>query len=169
MSPRGAVGLGLALLASVALGVALGRSAAPDAVSEAGPPSAARSTSPTPSPTLDAIATAGSLELYVDERADLKVTGSACRGTGPHADINEQTQAVMSDQDGTVIEAPILGQGELLTSTENTPICRFRFTYIEIPADVRNVTVEIGRRGKVAFSREQLITAGVVMQIGQTT
>ncbi len=156
----------LALLAiGGGFGYVIGRSASPEPGDSLATTRVSASPTPSPTPTEATYASAGIFDLYADNPGDIKVTGDECKGAGGYSDIDVVTQAVMRDQTGTIIEAPNIGQGTLVTEGGRR-ICRYAFTFLKVPRAATNLTVEIGRRGAVTFDVNEVLNRGVNIQIG---
>jgi hypothetical protein len=96
------------------------------------------------------IAVAGSGSFY---------TGGMCTTSGGYADIREGAQVVIKDDTGKVVATTTLGPGVSASGT-----CTFPFS-VTVPTGSDFYAVELGRRGSVHYTAEQL-AAGVHLTIG---
>jgi hypothetical protein len=88
-----------------------------------------------------------------------------CAGLGGYSDIAVGMQVRIADNAGQLIGVSSLSTSEFVTAEKLdglgtvTAACVFRFA-VEIPGDRNFYTVELGRRGSLAYSRADLISSG---------
>lgn len=90
-----------------------------------------------------------------------------CEGGGGYSDVNASTVVVLRDERGEIVDRADLGGGHLEIDNGNSRFCRFRF-YLELPAgdDMdEEFTVEVGRRGEVLFTRQDLLGQGAQLEL----
>lgn len=90
-----------------------------------------------------------------------------CEATDGYSDINASTVVVLRDDGGEIVDRADLGGGHLEIDNGNTRTCRFRF-YLELPAGddlAEEFTVEVGRRGEVLFTRQELLGPGAQLEL----
>jgi hypothetical protein len=110
----------------------------------------------------------GLFTLYQDDPVE-KSSGGAeryCRGTGGYEDIVSGLEVVVRDQSGDIIAADELRYEPKGTQTATR--CEFVFTVEDVP-DAPFYSVEVGNRGEVTYSRDDLAEADwtVDVQVGQ--
>ncbi len=115
---------------------------------------------PSPSPSTHPISVALDLTGHSDTIKQVGQTG--CTGAGGYADIAPGAQFTIKDAGGTLI-----GFGSFTEShiTLASPIhCSLQGTADNVP-DAAIYTVEVGRRGAINFTREQLEANGWLAQL----
>jgi hypothetical protein len=80
----------------------------------------------------------------------------ACEGKGGYADVRAGAQILVRNQDSTLVGTGLLSIGEVL-DTGST--CRLEFTVDAVP-DSTFYSFELGRRGEVVYSSEELQDRG---------
>jgi hypothetical protein len=101
----------------------------------------------------------GTLSLF-----DFATKMAGCATSGGYSDIGSGAQVVITDEAGKVLGAGSLGSpSPMLTGT-----CAFPFSIPGIPTDENQYVVECGTRGKVVFSRADMVANGwnVVLSLG---
>jgi hypothetical protein len=80
--------------------------------------------------------------------------GEPCRGRGGYGDVNSGTQVTVRDGSGALLATSSLRGGRADGGS-----CVFEFTLSDVPrADY--YTFEVGRRGELSYSREDLLVEG---------
>jgi len=105
-----------------------------------------------PIPGTDLFRIAGTLEILAaadDRPSFLSIPLGGCVTTGGYEDIKVGAQITVRDQTGT-----ILGIGELEPIYTDMFKCEFAFT-IDVP-DATFYTIEMGRRGELTYSKQDL-------------
>lgn len=87
----------------------------------------------------------------------------SCRGTGGYDDIESGLGVVVRDDGGSII-----GTGELISDHEqlalnDLDVCLYRFEVADLP-DAPFYTVEVGNRGELTYSRDELERADWVVE-----
>ena len=83
---------------------------------------------------------------------------SGCVGLGGYGDIQSGAQVTLRDGTGQVIGLTTLGSGRM-TRDDALIDCRFEFAFADIP-EAAFYSVEVGRRGEVRASSEDLSARG---------
>jgi hypothetical protein len=81
--------------------------------------------------------------------------GEPCVALGGYTDIAEGTQVVISGEDGTTLAVGRLQSGEI-TVGGGFRSCRFYFTVPDIPPGHRFYELEVGRRGSLQYTAQDL-------------
>jgi len=97
-------------------------------------------------------------DITVNSRADVTSTGTGCFTGGGYADIKTGAQVVIKDAAGKVLATTTLGPGV------GAGICTFPFS-VDVPRGSDFYGVELGRRGVVQYSADQLAD-GIHLTIG---
>jgi hypothetical protein len=92
----------------------------------------------------------GTFTLQGTEGDDFVDIGDSCSGTGGYDDVEPGLQVTVSDQAGTVIGNGALGDGETISEG-----CQFRFELNSVPL-ATFYRVEVGRRGQLSYSLDQM-------------
>lgn len=147
----------LLICAVAAVGfVALSRAGSPTTTPSASPmPTASRT--PTPIPTALTHTVTGSFVL-TDTSVDLAgitAIGGQCQGTDGYSDLGPGTPVTLKDENGT-----ILADASLSLGTGTSSQCTFTFTLTGVPDTARFYSVEVGRRGAITDSHDELQAAG---------
>lgn len=129
-------------------------------LSACGPAAPTPSPSPTPSPATHAITVA--IELRGDERSVDRIgVTTTCRGAGGYSDMDIGTQFSIKDAAGVLI-----GFGSF-TESHYGPLafhCSLQGTAQNVP-DQAVYSFEVGRRGTINYTREQLAANGWLAQL----
>lgn len=86
--------------------------------------------------------------------ADRETKGALCWGSGGYSDISSGALVVIRDATGAQVGLGELGSGRS-TTDDLLPYCEFPFEVEGIPSGEGMLTVEVGRRGQVPFSRDE--------------
>jgi hypothetical protein len=119
------------------------------------PADCAAAASPAPAPTPTA---AGTHKMFVnlalkDKSGRPSIAGQfPCHGTGGYSDLNANTQVTVKDADGSIIAVGTLGAGLRGGPHE----CDFFGTVDNVPDDQDIYQVEVGRRGALSFTHDEL-------------
>lgn len=91
------------------------------------------------------------------ELASSGSTSSAggCKGDGGYSDIHEEVEVTVKDETGKLLATSNLGPG---TATGYIN-CHFEFS-IKVPDAVKFCTFEVGRRGDLSFSHDEMVANG---------
>jgi hypothetical protein len=81
--------------------------------------------------------------------------GNVCSGSGGYADIRAGTNVVLRDGDGKVLATGSLGAGKGNAGSQ----CEFPYTLKSVP-EVPFYTIEVGNRGDLSYSLEEMIGMG---------
>jgi hypothetical protein len=81
--------------------------------------------------------------------------GGVCSGSGGYSDIRLGTNVVLRDGDGKLLATGSLGAGERSNATR----CVFIFNLRNVP-EVPFYTIEVGSRGDLSYSLEEMIATG---------
>lgn len=103
----------------------------------------------------------------IDVNGDLTVTSTSsvssdkgvCTTSGGYADVKLGAQFVITDAAGSVVATAVLGPGQGVGGS-----CRFAF-HAEVPSGSDFYGLELGRRGVVQYSADQL-AAGPHLTLG---
>jgi hypothetical protein len=98
-------------------------------------------------------------DITVNSRADVTSTGTGCFTGGGYADIKSGAQVVIKDDSGKVIATTTLGPGDAIGAG-----CTFPFS-VDVPRGSDFYGVELGRRGSVQYTADQLAD-GIHLTIG---
>lgn len=82
-----------------------------------------------------------------------------CHGSGGYGDISPETQATLFDGAGAVLSSTYLGAGETVDNWPMEPICRFSFTFPDVP-DTDYYQFEVSDRGKIRLSHDEMVANG---------
>jgi hypothetical protein len=95
----------------------------------------------------------GSFSLF-DSRFLSYSSGESCSGSGGYGDIGAGRSVTVKDSSGTVIATGSLGPGSIRLGA-----CVFDFELRDVPRS-EYYTFEVGRRGELTYSHDELRSAG---------
>lgn len=144
----------LALIAGLALALVAcgGTTSSGGPTGSVGPTS---SPTPTPLPTPKRGTLTGTFTL-VDK--DIDRVGSSCSGSGGYSDFAPGMNVVVKDEGGKIIGTSSTTPGPVPDEYASVT-CVLEFTVEDLP-DAKFYSVEIGRRGDLTYSREELDDMG---------
>lgn len=103
-------------------------------------------------------------------------------GESDYPDIDAGTQVTLRDSTGATVGLTNLRQGSTLIgwSESGTPVyrtgdtipsftedfCVFKFEFLDVESEDTFFSVEVGKRGQIQYTREQLETSGVGVSLG---
>lgn len=94
---------------------------------------------------------------YSSGKTSIFAFGGTCEGTGGYSDISEATQVTITDGAGKLLAVTSLSEGKPSGSKLEGFVegCTFSWSAPDIPkADFYNI--EVGRRGKLTYSYQQM-------------
>lgn len=108
--------------------------------------------------------------LILDQRDPVERGGGECRGTGGYADLRSGVEVTLRDAGGTVLDttrlraraAPTDASGQV--SPPERRRCTWEFSFRDLP-DHPSYSLEIGERGEVSYTREELEAANWTVQV----
>ena len=113
---------------------------------------------PTPTPTPLTHTVTGVLALMDSGlySSGITTTDGQCEGAGGYSDIGAGTPVTLKDEHGTILASTTLGHGTGSTSA----LCWFPYTLTDVPDTASFYSIEIGRRGSISESHDELKDAG---------
>lgn len=90
----------------------------------------------------------------------IDVDGSACEGTGGYSDVNAGTPVTVKNGKGEILTTSYLEEGQ-----GGRYMCTFGITF-EVTEGQDRYVVNVGRRGELSFSFEELKASGVSLVLG---
>jgi hypothetical protein len=95
----------------------------------------------------------GTFGLYSSDFLSMR-DGASCSGSGGYSDIRQGLQVRATDDTGRLIASSNLGTG-----TVDGMVCEFSFHLDDIPRS-SYYSFEVGRRGELTFSHEEMVADG---------
>lgn len=101
----------------------------------------------------------GSVSVLADDYGPTASNGDECEGGGGFSDMGPSTPVLLETAQGQYVDRTELGTGALHIDNGNMRTCRFTFdlAVVEGADDGEGFTIEVGDRGPVLFSYEELL------------
>jgi hypothetical protein len=108
-----------------------------------------------------------------------QAAGDMCSnvGTYDYPDVTIGTQVILRDSTGATVGLTQLQAGELLLGYDESrdrgngrsaeDICVYSYEFIEVESQDKFFTIEVGSRGEVSFSREDLLSGFASVSLGK--
>jgi len=111
--------------------------------------------------------------LMFDER-DVQLPGDPCDGSTDYPDLGSGTSVTLRDSAGVIVGLSRLEGGTLVSgyvpkpefTLMTTDDCAFKFQFVDVESDDKFFSVEVGSRGEVNTTREDLELGLVVLSLG---
>lgn len=84
---------------------------------------------------------------------DFTFGNSSCEGDGGYSDIGSGTPVTLKDETGRLV-----GSDTLYPNTPSSGQCTWTIRMDDVPSDLEFYVAEVGSRGEISYSRDQLVS-----------
>jgi hypothetical protein len=86
--------------------------------------------------------------------------GELCEGTGGYDDIGPGIQAAVKNETGKLLATGDVGPGEVVDASQGFVVCELPFEIKDVPDSAKFYVVEVGDRGELSYSHEEMVEQG---------